>query len=115
VESLLTVVVRILRAEKRNSRGTAHGHGRKEVVIQNTLVDEVLVDPGQELVLDRALILVVGDLMSEVAAVVHSRIRTMLGFPEVTLWAAATPARVATVIRVTARIFWGIAGIVASC
>lgn len=38
------VVMSILSSEQRHSTGTAHGYGRKEIVVEDTLVDEMRVD-----------------------------------------------------------------------
>lgn len=38
------VVVSVLSPEQRHSTGTAYGYGRKEVVVEDTLVDEMLMD-----------------------------------------------------------------------
>lgn len=41
------VVVSVLSSEQRHSTGTAHGYGRKKVVVEDTFVDEMLVDARQ--------------------------------------------------------------------
>lgn len=41
------VVMSVLSSEQRHSTGTAHGYGREEIIVEDTLVDEMLVDVGK--------------------------------------------------------------------